>query len=229
MSDAGYEPTRYDVPPVPGPGGVPPVGPGGGLPPDVPPPDNRPWIIGGLVALIIIIVVILLLMGGDDEDDVATDTSTSSTTSSLPQVTTSSTSSTTTTAAPATTVTTAAPTTTAAPATTSPPPVTVDPGDCADEGDNPANAAPAAEEVYDAWVRGDQACAAALMEDDAREELFANDGSGATFEFQGCGPAQDEEIEQDCAFFTEGTGLHFLMNFSDTEGWKVVDVVQTAD
>ena len=168
-------------------------------------------------------------MGGDDDDDVATDATTSSTTSSLPQVTTSSTSSTTTTAPPATTVTAARRPRRRRPTTTNPPPVTVDPETAPTRATTPANAAPAAEDVYDAWVRGDEDCAAELMNDDAREELFANDGSGATFEFQGCGPADNPEIEQDCAFFTEGTGLHFLMNFSDTEGWKVVNVVQTAD
>ena len=67
------------------------------------------------------------------------------------------------------------------------------------------------------------------MEADAFEFLFSRDGAGATFQFQGCGPSDQPEIEQDCAFFTEGTGMHFLMVFNDVEGWIVVDVFQTAD
>lgn len=236
MSDQGYEPTQVGQPAVPAPPGpaaghgggyaAPPpgYGPGGGFPP---PPDRRPWIIGGLIAAIIVVILAIVLVsaGDDDGDDVATDASTtsSSSTSSSSTSSTSSTSSSTTSTSE-TTATTAAPSTTQAPAPTIPPTI------CSAAGDNEGFPEAAAEAVYGAWTRGDEECARVLMTNAAFNQLFAVDGSGATFELQGCGPTPDNpEIDQDCAFFTEGTAMHFFMIFSDTEGWLVTSVTQTAD
>jgi hypothetical protein len=226
MSDPGYEPTQVDLPAVqPGTGGAPPP-PGGPTPPPPgppPPPDRRPWIIGGLVALIVLLVIALLLLGGDDDgDDTAGDTTTSSTTSSstTSSTTTSSTSSTTTstTAPPATTTT-----------TTNVPPSTADPDECREEGQDPEAPEPAAEAVFDAWTRGDVACASELMTDDALDELFSRSGAGATDVFQGCFEVDEPDPAIDCAFTYPGGSTHYLMNFSDTDGWQVFDVFQVAD
>jgi hypothetical protein len=196
-----------------GAGGPPtsPFPPTGGPPP---PPDRRPWIIAAVLALIVLMLILLLVLQDDDDDGVD---ASSTTTTSL--VTTTSTTSTT---VPAST-------TTAAPATTTAPIVTVPPAECAEAGEGAAKPALAAETVYDAWVRGDQACAAQLMTSDALDELFDRDGTGADDQFQGCTQVDLPDPHTDCAFTYEGGSTHYLMNFSPTEGWQVYDVVQSAD
>ena len=184
--------------------------PTGGPPP---PPDRRPWIIAAVLALIVVMLILLLVMQDDDDDGVD---ASSTTTTAL--VTTTSTTSTT---APAST-------TSVAPSTTAPI-VTVPPTECAEAGEGPAKPALAAETVYDAWVRGDQACAAQLMTSDALDELFDRDGTGADDQFQGCTEIELPDPHTDCAFTYEGGSTHYLMNFSDTDGWQVYDVVQSAD
>ena len=47
--------------------------------------------------------------------------------------------------------------------------------------------------------------------------------------FQGCVEVDDPEPAIDCAFTFEGGSTHYLMNFSDTDGWTVFDVFQVAD
>lgn len=228
MSDPGFEPTRIDQPAVPGPSGAPPGVPGG-PPPEGPtpggpqPPDRRPWIIGGIVALIVVVAIVLLLLAGDDDDDAATDDTSTTTSTTAASTTTSSSTTTTSTTAP-TTTTTAAPTT-----TTAPTPVTEDPQFCADQGEDPDDPDPAARTVFAAWTRGDQNCAAELMTDDAREELFSRSGAGARDVFQGCEETDDPEPVIDCAFTFEGGATHYLMNFGDADGWRVFDVTQFAD
>lgn len=221
MSDPELDPTRIDQPAVPDPttvqprvqgeGGGPP---GGWEPPGrgAPPPDRRPWIIAALLGAIVLVLLLVLLLQGDDEDDAATGAS--STTSSTSS-TTSSTSSTT--------------STTAASSTTADPVVTVPPEECAELGENPAQPGLAAGTVFDAWVRGDQACAAELMTAPALAELFSRDGEGATDDFQGCTEEDEPDPHADCAFTYEGGATHYLMSYSATEGWKVFDIEQVAD
>jgi hypothetical protein len=224
VSDPGIEPTRIDQPPVVLP--PEPVGPGGGsMPPGgpVPPgeedPDRRPWILAGVLALIVLVLVVLLLAGGDDDDD-SDDIAVESTTTSETTTTSEST-----TTEPATTTTAEVTTTTAG----APPVVTVPPEECADAGTNAAQPGLAAGTVFEAWVRGDLACAATLMNPDALAELFSRDGTGATDQFQGCTDEDMPDPHADCAFTYEGGATHYLMNFSPTDGWKVFDVTQVAD
>jgi hypothetical protein len=237
MTDQGNDPTRVDipaagpqdaptqaVPPVdPGPPtqvGVPPVPPPGPPPDrwdgDGGPPDRRPWILAGVLGLIALIAILLLVLGGDDGDDEAAPTTTSESTTT--EATTTS-ESTTTTEAPTTT----APTTTASPSDT------VDPVDCREVGGDPVDPDAAAQTVYDAWTRDDEACARELMSDAAFEELFARDGSDASDEFQGCTADADPEPFTDCAFTYEGGATHYRMVYSPTDGWQVQDISQVAD
>ncbi len=217
------DPTRVDQPAVPvDPTQVQPVVPAddGGAPPGgwdtpgrvPPPPDRRPWIIAALLLVIVVVLIILLLLQ-DDDDEGAVDSF--STTSSV--------SSTSTTTGPSSTTTSPAPTTTGAPA------VTVPPDECAEAGENPAQPGPAAEAVFEAWVRGDEDCAATLMTPAALAELFSRDGDGATDDFQGCTEEELPDPHADCAFTYEGGATHYLMNYSPTDGWKVFDLTQVAD
>lgn len=228
MSDHDIDPTRADVPtiadpdatqlhdPVPGPdGGEPPYGgpPPGGYGDE---PDRRPWIVAAVLAAIVVILLLLLLLDGGDDDDDATDASSTTTTGEPTSTTTSTTSSTTTT--------TTAPTT-----TTTPPVVTVPPLECAEAGEAAAKPGLAADAVYQAWVRGDKACAAALMTPASLDELFSRPGAEASDEFQGCSEEDIPDPHVDCAFTYEGGATHYLMNFSDSDGWKVYDIDQFAD
>jgi hypothetical protein len=228
MSDSELDPTRVDQPVVsPDPtlvgqpavpmdqGGGPPTG---GMPPVgavPPPPDRRPWIIAALLALIVAILIVILLLQDDDDDEAADATSTTSSLETTTSTTSASSSTTT--------------STTEAPTTTEEPGVTVPPEDCADNGQNEATPGLVADIVFDAWVRGDEACAAELMTPSALAELFSRDGEGATDDFQGCTESQDPGHDADCAFTYEGGSTHYLMDFTDPDGWKVVEVEQIAD
>lgn len=238
MTDQGNEPTRVDLPAA-GPQDaptqvVPPVDPGPptqvGVPPAPPPgpppggwdggggpPDRRPWILAGLLGLVALVAILLLVLGGDDDgdDDSATTTSESTTT----EATTTSES----------TTTSEAPTTTAAPTTTEATSDTLDPVDCREAGGDPVDPEAAAQTVFEAWTRDDEACARELMDDAAFDELFARDGSGATDELQGCTADADPEPFTDCAFTYEGGSTHYRMVFSPTDGWQVQDITQVAD
>lgn len=243
MTDQGNDPTRPDTPAVGGPHddtviGPPPVGPepvtetsgAEGPPPGSPPPpwgpggpppDRRPWIVAGILALIAIVAIALLLLSGDDDEDDAGDT----TTTSVEETTTTEE----TTTSESTTTTEAATTTTDAATTTEAPPVTADPAQCREAGSDPTDPESAAEAVFTSWTRGDEACAAELMSDDALDELFARDGTDATDELQGCTEQADPEPHVDCAFTYEGGATHYLMRFSPTDGWQVYDIEQVAD
>ena len=63
----------------------------------------------------------------------------------------------------------------------------------------------------------------------ARAELFSRDGTGAADEFQGCTEQELPDPHTDCVFTYEGGATHYLMNYSDTDGWKVYDITQVAD
>lgn len=194
-------------------------------PADEPGGSKLPWAIAAVLVLIAVVVGALLATRDDDEggevglEPVPGESTTTSSTS-----TTSTSTSTSTTAPPATT-TTAAPTTT----TTEAPPATVPPEQCASAGDDPGAPEPAAETVFEAWTLGDEDCAAQLMTPAARVELFGRSGDGATDQFQGCFEVDDPDPATDCAFTYEGGSTHYLMNFSDTDGWMVFDVFQVAD
>lgn len=205
----GDAPTQVGVPPVPPPAEPPPVAGGGDEP-----PDRRPWILAGLLGLIALIAIVLLLVDDDGDGAATEDTTTTSTTE--PTTTSSST-------------TTAPTTTTTAPTTSTTDPNAVDPATCAEAGSNPATPGLAAQTVYDAWVRGDEPCAEALMTDDAFAELFARDGSGADHTFQGCTEVEEPDPHGDCAFTYEGGSTHYLIQYSDIEGWIVYDIEQVAD
>ena len=219
MSDPELDPTRVDQPVVPDPDptmvGGPPTGampPGGAVPP---PPDRRPWIIAALLGLIVVVLILILLFQSDDEDDV--DTAASTSTSEVTSTTTSTT-------APSTSTTEEEATT-----TTEAPGVTVPPEECAALGEDGAKPGLAAQTVYEAWTRGDEACAAELMSAPALAELFSRDGEGASDDFQGCTESDEPDLDADCTYTYEGGATHYLMEFSDSEGWKVVDIEQVAD
>ena len=159
-----------------------------------------------------VLLAILLLGGDDDGDDASTDATTSSSTTSS-----------------STTSTTSASSTTGATTTTEAPPATLDPDACAAAGANGATPGLAAQTVYEAWVLGDEACAAQLMNADALAELFSRDGSGANDTFQGCTEEDQPDPHADCAFTYEGGSTHYLMNYSPTDGWRVFDIEQFAD
>jgi cytoskeletal protein RodZ len=212
------DPTRVDqpvVPPDPDPTmvGGPPTGriPTGGAVP--PPPDRRPWLIAGLLGLIVVVLILILLFQDDDDDDV--DTAASTSTSELTSTSTSTTEGTTTTTEETT--------------TTEAADVTVPPEQCAEAGVSEAKPGLAAETVFDAWVRGDQACAAELMTAPALAELFSRDGEGATDQFLGCTQSDEPGVEADCTYTYEGGATHYLMAFEATNSWKVIDVEQVAD
>jgi cytoskeletal protein RodZ len=217
--DDDLDPTRVDVTsvyvPAGGTGGpaVPPDEPW--VPSEPPPPDRRLWIIVGLLAAIIVVLLLVLLLrdDGNPSDSASTTTSVVST----------STSSSTSTSVVSTTSTTAPPTTTTSPV------VTVPPATCAQAGVDQAKPGLVAQTVYDAWVRGDQACAATLMTPAARTELFSRDGAGATDEFQGCNQEQLPNDQADCGFTYPGGATHYELKYSAPDGWKVFDITQVAD
>jgi hypothetical protein len=107
--------------------------------------------------------------------------------------------------------------------------VTVPPAECAQFGQNGAAPGIASDTVHEAWIRGDQACAATLMTPAALSELFSRPGAGSQEESQGCTEEEEPDPHADCAFTFEGGSTHYLMNFSNTEGWKVFDITQVAD
>lgn len=243
MTDQGSQPTRADTEAIGGAHdptvvGVPPVGPeaapgdagGEGPPPGSPPPpwgppprDRRLWIIVALLVAIVIVLVLLLLLRDDDGDgDGDATTTTSETTTTLEEETTTTAEETTTTES--TTTTTEATTTTAAA-----PPVTADPAQCREAGSDPGNPNPAAQAVFIAWTRGDEACARELMTDQAFDQLFARDGRDATDDFQSCVEEEVPEPVMDCAFTYPGGATHYVMRFVPTGGWEVVEVYQVAD
>jgi hypothetical protein len=226
VTDGELDPTQAVPLPDPGPDATQvwqtapqgPLGPPPGGPPERPrrpdEPDRRPWILVGVLAAIVAVLILVLLLQNGDDDDSDTVAGGSTTTSSIADSTTSST------AKPTTTTTEAPTTTTTAPVTT------VDPADCAAAGANQAKVGLAAQTVYEAWVRNDGGCAHELMTDDAFDELFQRDGTGAQWQLQGC----TNEIlppHVDCAFSYEGGATHLLGKFD--EGWRFYDVQQVAD
>lgn len=216
--DPAGDPTRADTPvtdptmamPVT-PGGPPP----GGPPPlDGPPPprDRRPWILGALLALIVLVGLALLVLDDDDADTAAT-----TTTTALDTTTTAST----------TTTTVGSTTTTAPTTTTTTPPSTVDPARCVSSA--PDEPEPSAQVVYDAYTLGDRACAESLATADAIDQLFAIPGGGGGWTFEGCFDQEEPDPHTQCAYRFEGGSTSFRMSYSETEGWTVYEVFQTAD
>jgi hypothetical protein len=216
--------TRVDAPAVDEPtmamaaptGGPPPADlPPTGEPP-AEPPDRRPWILGGLVALIVAVALAVLLLGDDDDETATGDT----TTTSAEETTTSTTAPTTTTAAPTTTTT--APTT-----TTSAPPTTIDPARCTSS--PPDDPEPTAEIFFEAYTVGDRSCAGQVGTADAVDTLFAIPGGGAGWTFQGCAEEDDPEPHTVCAYSFEGGSTAFRLAYGEFDGWTVYEVFQVAD
>jgi cytoskeletal protein RodZ len=194
----------------PGPPPRPPAGPPPGRPE---PPDRRPWILVGLLGAIVVVLIAILLLRGDDDDTVAGEGST--TTSSVADSSTSSTS------APSSTTSTTAATTTTSTAST------VDPAECTAAGASQTKVGAAAQALFDAWVRGDEACARELTTDAARAELFSRDGTGAQDQLQGCEEKLLPTVHADCTFSYEGGATHYLGRFDG--GWRFYDIEQVAD
>lgn len=212
--------TRVDVPvtdrtmAMPAVAGAPP---GGGAPPPGGPPD-RPgdrqwWIIVGLLVAILLVGLAILLLGDDDDETATTDTST---TSSLLETTTSS-----------TTTTVATTTTEATTSTTEAPPPTVDPALCTSG--SPDDPGASVQIAYEAYTLGDRECAAQLGTADAIDSLFAIPGGGDGWTYQGCTEQDQPDPHIDCAYTFPGGATHFRTNFSDTDGWVIFEVYQTAD
>jgi cytoskeletal protein RodZ len=212
------DPTNADVPVTDATAAMPAAG-GPPLPPAPPPtgeppadrPDRRGWIVAAILGAILLIGIVVLLMDDDDDDDVATDDTTTSTSTTVEETTTSS-----------TTSTTEGSTTTAASESTVPPEACV-PSSDPDEPD------PTVETLYEAYQLGDRGCAEALATDEAVDTLFAIPGDGEGWTYQGCTETGDGEPIMDCAYTFTGGATHFEVTFSDTDGWLVTDVYQTAD
>ncbi len=212
--------TRVDVPvtdrtmAMPAAAGPPP---GGGPPPPVGPPerggDPRWWIIVGLLVAILVVGLAILLLDDDDDDTATTDTST---TSSVVDTTTSSTSTTV-----ATTTTSSTTTTTEAP------PPTVDPADCTSG--SPDDPGASVQVAYEAYTLGDLECASQLGTQDAIDALFDIPGGGGGWTYQGCTEQDVPDPHIDCAYTFPGGATHFKTNYSDTDGWVIFEVHQTAD
>lgn len=201
---------------------IPPAGPRGPRPPPPTEPTNWvPWAIAGVLAAISLVLVVLLLLDDDDTEVSAG----GSTTSTVVSTTTSST--TTSTTLPATSTTAATTTTALATTTTVGPPPTVTPDLCrSSDPDDPDTTALV---VYQAYALGDRGCANNLMTDDALDQLFSIPGGGGGWDFAGCTEQDEPDPHIDCAFTFTGGATHFAMNYSETAGWTVFDVTQTAD
>jgi hypothetical protein len=163
------------------------------------------------VILILLIGLVLFLVSDDDDTDPVASSTTSTTTTT--------TSSTTTTAPTATT--------TAPATTTTAPPATVDPARCTSS--DPDDPQTTAEVVFEAYTLDDRPCAGNLMTSDALDELFAIPGGGGGWTFMGCEDAEDPDPQTWCSYDFEGGSTTFRMNYSDSEGWTVFGVFQTAD
>lgn len=221
--DPADDPTRLDVPAVDEPTAAMPAAAGGGPPaglpptgePPAPPPDRRPWILAGLLAVIALVAVAALLLGGDDDDEATT----SSTTTSAIE--------TTTTTAPEETTTTEATTTTTEATTTTAPPTTIDPDRCAES--VPNDPAPTAELLYEAYTVGDRACAEQQANPDVVDDLFAIPGGGGGWTFQGCTESDEGDPHYICAYSFPGGSTAFRLAFSPTLGWTAFEVFQVAD
>lgn len=218
--DPSGDPTRVDTP-VTDPtmampaatGAPPPVGrPPTGQPP-AEPPDRRPWIIVGILALIVAAGLAVLLLQDDDEAASRDSSTTSSTVED------------TTTTSEATTTTSSTTTTTAA--TTTSPPATVAPELCVSS--DPDEPEPTAEVLYQAYTLGDRGCAANLATSEAVDQLFAIPGAGGGWTFAGCFDQEDPDPHTQCSFTFDGGSTSFRMSYSDTEGWTVYEVFQVAD
>ena len=151
----------------------------------------------------------------DDNDDGETPSTTTS--STLPTTT----ESTTTTSDPTTT-------TEATTTTTTAPPPTIAPARCvgADGTDDPDDTAIV---FYDAWTIDDVGCAERVATDGAIDTLFAANGSGADWSFEGCAGDLLGDDPVECAFRYEGGAAFFEMQVDGDDRWEVADVRFIAD
>ena len=84
----------------------------------------------------------------------------------------------------------------------------------------------ATKSVVAAWTAGDRAAAGRCATKTALDKLFATNGSGAQWTFQGC--SGDPGVPT-CQYSYVGGGAHFKLNGTEAGGWKIVDVTFTAD
>ena len=107
------------------------------------------------------------------------------------------------------------------------PPATIDPARFVTS--SPDDPDTTAELVYDAFTVGDRACASNVMTASALDQLFGIPGAGGGWTFMGCQDVEDPDPQTQCSYAFTGGSTTFRMNYSDTEGWTVFEVFQTAD
>lgn len=78
--------------------------------------------------------------------------------------------------------------------------------------------------AHEAWELGDETCAELLMTSAAFRELFAEDGTDSPYRLSNCRASNVGAVDEQCGFFTVGAELRFLMDYSESDGWQVVDV-----
>ena len=86
-----------------------------------------------------------------------------------------------------------------------------------------------AEVVFEAYTVGDRDCASNLMTADGARPAVRHPGRRRRVEFMGCEDVEDPEPQTLCSYRFEGGSTTFRMNYSDTDGWTVFEVFQTAD
>ena len=85
----------------------------------------------------------------------------------------------------------------------------------------------ATDTLVGAWIAGEPAAAARCAEQAVVDQLFEDDGTGATWIFRGCdGP--DPGVPQ-CQYSYEGGGVTFTLAGTEAEGWKVTALEFIAD
>ncbi len=87
-----------------------------------------------------------------------------------------------------------------------------------------------AQVVYQAYTLGDRDCAGNLATAEAVDQLFSIPGGGGGWELRRAASTRRSRTRTPlCSFTFEGGSTSFRMDYSDTEGWTVYEVFQTAD
>lgn len=198
--------------------------------PDGPRPRRDPRRVAMIVLAVVIGILLILLIVVSINDDGDSDTSAGATTTSTETSTTTTTTTASTTSTTEVEATTSSTTVTTSPSTTTTtsPPATIAPERCTGA-TGPTEPEPVAVVFYDAWRVGDTGCAVEVATKSAVDTLFANDGTGATWQFQGCSTFEDPEPTVDCAYTYEGGSSHFEMQYDAVDGWQIVAVEFVAD
>ena len=194
-------------------------------------PDRRVAVIAALVGVIVVLILLLVVVravgddGGSTASSSTTETSTS-TSSTTPSSSTTTESTTTTSSTTSTTTSTTTTTTTSTTTTTTTPPSTtstVAPDRCTGA-TGPTKPGTVAQVFYEAWTVDDRNCASQIATSDAVDTLFAIDGSGAQWTFEGCSQTDGPDQHTECAYSYEGGAAFFSMRFGATTGWQIYAV-----